>query len=291
MYSKDDINLQKTYQQVNEVFGRSHAKLLGSKLLGKLGSETFEQKERDIRFANTYVGKLKLDAAKQNKSINDPRFLDGWMFKHFGFRPKELGIEYTPNLTQSDYIRYALAAREAAKQERKLIDREKIFTDKETSTTNSVNVPDEDSVDEAGDIMGPLDEFDKVGSAEVAPEKPEYQKTLETAPQEMVEKQKQLAEIQRQKKELEDQQASVGSITLSPDQEYINKLEQENLALKRELNRIAKKNLADTPESRKLQQIQQAKYSNDQWKRTPSSNKPSSFASFFDEKGNYIKPT
>ena len=288
MYSKDDIDLQKTYQQVNEMLGRSHAKLIGSTILGKLGSEKFKQKARNISLANHTIEKLKYDAEKQGKNINDPRFLDEWVFSNFGFRPKDLGVEYTPKQTQSDYIRYALAAREAAKQERKLLDREKALANQDTET---VSEPPEMSDEEYNEIMGPSDEPDLGSSTKEAPEKPEYQKTLETAPQKITELQKELDEIRKQKKELESQQASVGATAPTPNQEYISKLEQENSTLKRELSRIAKENLANTPVGQRLKAINQARYSNDQWKRTPSKTNPDSFANYFDERGNYIKPT
>lgn len=262
MYSKDDINLQKTYQQVNEVFGRSHAKLLGSKLLSKLGSSTFETKARAISYANSAVRDLKIDAEEQKADINDPDWLDSWMLENFGFSPKRYDIIYKPGQTQSDYIRYALAARLKSRQKHlqqrkaQATAKEEAEMPKKEAAPKPASSPTVDEDDEIIKIIRQdsndfsFDEPDTSPSTTTAP-----------APANTPPTPRPLVPYSEIEPAIEDEEVDVS----------IDELEIKREQLRREAEQVEKQlykaRLKESPEGKKLQQVQQSMYDPQHWRR------------------------
>ena len=253
MYSKDDINLQKTYQQVNEVFGRSHAKLLGSKLLGKLGSSTFETKARAISYANSFIRDLKRDAQEQKADITDPDWLNSWMLTTFGFSPKEYGVVYEPGQTQSDYIRYALAARLKSRQMHTQQRRAQATAKEEAEMPKKETISKPES-------RPKIDEDDEIIKI-IRQDTPLSTTTATTAPANTPPIPRPLVPYSEVEPAAEVEEVDVS----------IDELEIKREQLRREAEQVEKQlykaRLKESPEGKKLQRVQQSMYDPQHWRR------------------------
>ena len=116
MYSQDDMNMQKAYIQINEMFNdEQHLKQLGYKLASPF-SDRAKAHLRKINYANTWISDMRNDAINDGEDFNnlDPEWMSAWMSDVFNFDPADYGIVYKPGSNKSDYIRYALAAKSNA---------------------------------------------------------------------------------------------------------------------------------------------------------------------------------
>ena len=115
MYGQDDMNMQKAYKQINEMFGKQHLKQLGYKLASPF-SDTAKAHLRKIKYANTWISDMKNDAITDGEDFNnlDPEWMSAWMSDVFDFDPADYGVVYKPGSNQSDYLRQSLAAKSNA---------------------------------------------------------------------------------------------------------------------------------------------------------------------------------